>query len=314
MTGAGVAIVYISHRLDEVLEIADEVTVLRDGQAVLTRLAAGMTQDEMVAAIVGRPLADVFPPPTPSRGAHEAVLEIRGLSGGALHGVDLTLHAGEILGVAGLVGSGRTELLRSIFGSYRDATGVIRIGNHEGRSNSPAQAMRRGVAFVPENRSVEAVFPDLSVLKNLSIARLSEFARFGSVDRLRERADATGSVQRYRVRTRNVDAVMSTLSGGNQQKVVVARWLQRGPRILLLDEPTQGVDVGARADIYQLVRAAAAGGTAVILVSSDFEELAEMADRAIVLSDGRVVTEVPGSRLDRHTLTQLVMSSRRVHS
>jgi ribose transport system ATP-binding protein len=301
---AGQTIVYVSHRLSEVLELADRVTVLRDGAQVTTRDAGDLTEGGLVELIAGRGLDRVFPERHGSVG-QDVVMSVRGLVAGPLRGVDLDLHRGEILGVAGLLGSGRTELLRAIFGDLTVTAGEIRLAGEPYRPSCPARAMKAGIALVPEDRGTEGLFASLSVRENFSASVVSRYWSRARLQHRRERADARQLVESYGVRPATDLPIAGTLSGGNQQKIVMARWLRRDPVVLLLDEPTQGVDVQARADIYEHVRRAVAAGTAVLLVTSDFEELAHMADRAVVLREGRVAAEVLGADLDPHRLTEL---------
>jgi len=301
---AGQTIMYVSHRLSEVLELADRVTVLRDGAQVTTRDTGDLTEEGLVELIAGRELDRVFPERHGAVG-QDVVMSVRGLVAGPLRGVDLDLYRGEILGVAGLLGSGRTALLRAIFGDLPVTAGEIRLAGEPYRPSRPARAMKAGIALVPEDRGTEGLFASLSVRENLSASVVSRYWSRTRLQHRRERADARQLVKAYGVRPASDLPIAGTLSGGNQQKVVMARWLRRDPVVLLLDEPTQGVDVQARADIYEHVRRAAAAGTAVLLVTSDFEELAHMADRAVVLREGRVAAEVHGADLDPHRLTEL---------
>ncbi|GAA4701370.1 sugar ABC transporter ATP-binding protein [Pseudonocardia yuanmonensis] len=304
---AGQTILYVSHRMDEVLSLTDAMTVLRDGQHVITCSTEGMTEAEMVSHIVGRPVERVFAEPAADPDTvGEPVLEVDGLAGGPLRGIDLNVRAGEIVGIAGLLGTGRTELLRMIFGDHPVEAGTIRLEGSTVRPRTPGEAMRLGIAHVPEHREAEAAFLDMSVRENLSAAEVVKYWVGGRLDRRRERRDADRAIADFAVRTAGQDALMSSLSGGNQQKVVLARWLRRNPRLLLLDEPTQGVDVGARADVYAAIRAAVNDGMAAVVVSSDFDELAHACDRVLVLRDGRVTAEVRGDDLHRHRLTELV--------
>ncbi|GAA1862406.1 ribose ABC transporter ATP-binding protein RbsA [Pseudonocardia ailaonensis] len=304
---AGQTILYVSHRMDEVLSLTDAMTVLRDGQHVITCSTEGMTEAEMVSHIVGRPVERVFAETAADPDTvGEPVLEVDGLVGGPLRGIDLSVSAGEIVGIAGLLGSGRTELLRMIFGDHPVEAGTIRLAGSTVHPRTPGEAMRLGIAHVPEHREAEAAFLDLSVRENLSAAEVVKYWVGGRLDRRRERQDAERAITDFAVRTAGQDALMSSLSGGNQQKVILARWLRRQPRLLLLDEPTQGVDVGARADVYAAIRAAVNDGMAAVVVSSDFDELAHACDRVLVLRDGRITAEVRGDDLHRHRLTELV--------
>ncbi|MFE7444048.1 sugar ABC transporter ATP-binding protein [Streptomyces chartreusis] len=300
------AVVYVSHRLNEVVSIADDVTVLRDGQVVEQREATGLTTDALIEAIVGQPLNHTF-----VQGAGGTpgarLFEVSGLSGGPLVDVSFAVGRGEIVGIAGLLGSGRSELLRQLFGADRRDGGLVLLDDAVFEPRSTGEAIEAGVAFVPEDRALDATFADLSVVTNLSLARLQKFVG----GRLRvharaERTDAERCIAEYSVRLPRPTAPMSELSGGNQQKVVLARWLERFPRLLLLDEPTQGVDVGSRAEIYRLIRDATDGGMGTVLVSSDLEELAHAADRVVVLSQGRITAEVTRPDLSARRLTDLL--------
>jgi ribose transport system ATP-binding protein len=307
---AGQTIVFVSHRIDEVLAIADAVTVLRDGRDVFTHTADGLSEDELVRQIVGRPLQAVFPrPPEPADDV--ALLEVSQLSGGPLRDVSFTVRHGEVVGLAGLLGSGRTELLRMVFGAFPRAGGRIMLGGEEIAPRDAAAAMRLGIAYVPEDRKLDASFAELSVRANLSAARVGAYRSRGRFRHDRERADARADIERFGIRTAGDSAPLASLSGGNQQKVVLARWLRTAPRLLLLDEPTSGIDVGARADVFAVIDAAVADGLTVLLVSSDFEELSRVVDRVLVLADGRIVADRPAAGLDAQDITELVYSGTR---
>lgn len=301
---AGQTILYVSHRLPEILELADRVTVLRDGIQVATRDIAELDERSLVELIAGRDLERVFPD-RPATVSEEIALSVRGLVAGPLRGVDLDLRRGEVLGVAGLLGSGRTTLLRALFGDINIESGQLTLEGAPFRPRRPASAMRAGVAMVPENRGAEGLFGSLSVRENLSAAVVPRYWSLGRLQHGRERSDASALVGAYAVRPASDAAVAGTLSGGNQQKVVMARWLRRDPVVLLLDEPTQGVDVQARSEIYEHVRRAVAKGSSVLLVTSDFEELAHLSDRVVVLRDGCVAAEARGGDLDPQRLTEL---------
>ena len=301
---AGQAILYVTHRLDEVLSLADRVTILRDGHRTATVDAAGLDEGKLVELIVGRPLDRVFQEPSATRSSDVAI-EVRGLAGGPLRGVDLTLQRGEVLGLAGLLGSGRTELLRMLFGAYPVQAGTIAIDGHEVHFGSSAAAMRAGIAYVPEDRPADATFASMSVRENISAASVGAYFTSLRLQHRREGRDAVAAMREFFVRASSDSQSVATLSGGNQQKVILARWLRRKPRLLLLDEPSQGVDVNARAEIYTLIRRASEAGTAVIVVANDFEELAHASDRVAILRNGRIA-RVVGQPLDGHRLTELV--------
>jgi ribose transport system ATP-binding protein len=301
---AGQTILYVSHRLDEALSVADRVTVLRDGRKVATVDTAGLTEGRLIELIVGRPIERLFP--AVAQDLHdEAVLTVRGACGGPLLGVDLSVRKGEVLGIAGLLGSGRSELLRMIFGAYPMMAGRLTLDGKPYQAESSSAAMSAGVAYVPEDRQADALFHAESVRHNLSAGQAGAYFRRLLFRHGQERRDTSTSISEFLISAVSDRQPVQTLSGGNQQKVVIARWLRQRPRLLLLDEPTQGVDVSARSEIYQLVRRATAAGTSVLLVASDLEELAHVSDRVAVLKGGRIaaVVEQP---LDAHQLTELV--------
>ncbi|TMR01233.1 sugar ABC transporter ATP-binding protein [Actinomadura soli] len=298
----GQTILYVSHRLDEVLSLADSVTVLRDGAVAATRGARGLDQLQLAELMAGRSLGTLYGDENPAAsaagprpaGGPAPVLEARGLSAAGISGIDLEIWAGEIVGLAGLLGSGRSTLLRTIFGAVRPTSGTLTFEGEAIAAPSIKAAMRRGVALVPEDRLADALFHESSVAQNITVATLARYVRWTRLVRSRERDTAAGVIGDLRIKTAGPDQTVTRLSGGNQQKVVVARWLQRAPRLLLLDEPTQGVDVMSRADIYERVRAVAAAGTSVLVASSDVEELAHLCDRVVVLRAGRVTAELSG--------------------
>lgn len=284
----GVAIVYVSHRLGEVLEICDRVTVMRDGATVETRDAAEFTVDRMVSAMVGREMGQVFAKPELTPG--EVRLEVRGATSraGRFREVSLEVRSGEIVGLYGFVGAGRSEFGQSLFGLHRLSAGEILIDGARLNVRSPREAVRKGLAYLPEDRLVQGIFRTHPLRTNASVARLRELSRFGWVVGAKERALAGRVMSDTNVRARSMEQPIGTLSGGNQQKVVFGRWQSTDPRVLVLDEPTRGVDVGAKAEIHKLVCDMAAKGAAVLLISSELPEVMAMSDRVATLSEGRV--------------------------
>ncbi|MDQ7905754.1 sugar ABC transporter ATP-binding protein [Phytohabitans sp. ZYX-F-186] len=282
----GQSILYVSHRLDEILEHADTVTVLRDGRHVATRPVAGLDRAQLTGLIVGQQ-RDLVEKREPRPIAPEVAVTVRGLSGGPLRGIDLDVRRGEILAVAGLVGSGRTSLVETIFGVHRPAGGRVEVNGRRLRPGSVPDAVAAGLAYVPEDRARHAAFTNLGLEMNLSAASLRRYRR-GWLRRGPELRDAAEDIRRYSIRAPGPRAALGQLSGGNQQKAILARWLRTRPAVLLLDEPTQGVDVGARAEIYTQIEKAVDGGTSVLLVTSDLDELLHLADRVVVLANGRV--------------------------
>ena len=304
LTATGLAVVLITHRLDEVVGVADRVSVLRDGQLIASVDGRGLTEEQLIEYIVGRPLGAVFPEmPEPSGG--QAALTVENLTAGPLRDISLTVRRGEVVGIAGLLGTGRTTLLRAIYGDLTPSSGRVLAGDRELSGHGPPEAIAAGIGYVPEDRKREAIFGDLSVQANLLLASTPEFWRRYGMAARQEKSEAQALVTRFGIKAPGTANPISALSGGNQQKAVLARWLRRHPALLLLDEPTQGVDIGARADIYRIIRAAVEQGTAVLMVASDFDELARVCDRVLVLRRGRIVTEVQPPDLDHEHLTHL---------
>jgi ribose transport system ATP-binding protein len=312
LTAQGVAVVYISHRLEEIREIGDRITVLKDGRTVATGLAVQATPTaELIRLMTGRSIEYVFPPRTTVRAAGEPVLEVRDLAlPGAFRDVSFTVHAGEILGLAGLVGAGRSEILETLYGARRASSGTVSVADRRLRRGSVAAAVKAGVGLCPEERKSQGLLLDEAVYRNITMASLDRFARGGFLDSSQERRRADELAEQLDVRPRSTTRAVRTLSGGNQQKVVLARWLLRDCRVLLLDEPTRGVDVGARTEIYALVRSLADAGLAVVVVSSEVEEVLGLADRVLVVREGVVVHEAPAEELDESKVLDLVMEGR----
>jgi ribose transport system ATP-binding protein len=303
----GIGIVYISHRLPEIFELSDRVTVLRDGRTVETVETESTNRDALVAMMVGRDLTGIFRKVSHAR--EEVTLSVRDLaSDGGLDGVSFDLHAGEVLGVYGLLGSGRTELARAIVGADRVVAGTIELDGAPARLGAPSAAVRRGVGLVPEERVSQGTFQGLSVRENLTAARGDLVATHGWVRGGRERRRAREVVERLRIRTRSIEAPVSTLSGGNQQKVVFGRWLIGDTRVLVLDEPTAGVDVGAKEEIYGIISDLAAGGTAVLLMSSELPELLGLADRLLVMRDGHAAGLLDRERMSEAAALELALA------
>ncbi|MGY1633351.1 sugar ABC transporter ATP-binding protein [Geodermatophilus sp. SYSU D01186] len=316
LTAHDVAVVYISHRLEEIRQVGDRITVLKDGRTVATGLPARTTATrEVITLMTGRDIEYVFPerrtrPHTDER----PLLEVEGLGlRGRFADVSFSVHAGEIVGLAGLVGSGRSEILETVYGARRATAGTVRVGGRRLRPGDVGGAVSAGVGLAPEERKSQALLLGESVSRNISISSLRRFARAGFLSRGSEKAAAREQVQALDVRPADVDREVRTLSGGNQQKVVLARWLLRDCHVLLLDEPTRGVDVGARAEIYALIRELADRGVAVVVVSSEIPEVLGLADRVLVVADGRVLAEEPAGALDEHRVLDLVMEDAAAH-
>jgi ribose transport system ATP-binding protein len=307
LTAQGIAVVYISHRLEEIRDIGDRVTVLKDGRTTAANLPAHTTPTrELVGRMTGRSIEYVFPP----RIAKEPAAPLLEVSGLTREGefADVTLHvgAGEIVGIAGLVGSGRSELLETIFGARRADSGTVIMAGK--RVTGVGAAVRAGVGMAPEERKSQALLLDEPIYRNMTLASFAGFAHGGFTDAAGEKAAARTIADALELRPRDVTRPVRTLSGGNQQKVVVGRWLLGRTRLLLLDEPTRGVDVGARAELYQVIHDLAAGGVGVLLVSSEVPEVLGLSDRVLVMREGRIVHEAPAADLDEATVLDLVMA------
>ena len=284
----GVGIVYISHRLDEVLALGDRISVLRDGEMVATRSRMAVDRRELVRLMVGRDLTTVYPGRSGQPG--DVALEVRGLSSLAagLHDVSLEVRHGEILGIAGLVGSGRTELAETIFGVRALDEGTVLVDGVAARIAAPSDAIAHRIAYVPEDRRQHGVVLPMSVAANTSLASLAAVSHLGIIEPAAERRLAERAVGDLGVKTASVDAPVDSLSGGNQQKVALARWLTTEPRILILDEPTQGVDVGAKAELHAIINRLADAGAAVVMISSELPEVIALSDRVAVMRGGTI--------------------------
>jgi ribose transport system ATP-binding protein len=306
----GVAVVYISHRLEEIRRIGHRVTVLKDGRTVAAGLDAASTPtSELVNLMSGRMVETVFPVREESTVDEELeVLVVDGLTrAGEFTDITFTVHAGEIVGIAGLVGSGRSELLETVFGARRPDSGTVLVNGRRLPPGSVTAAVNAGVGLAPEERKSQGLLLDLSVANNVTLASLEKYSTVGFTDRRRELRDARATLQRLDLRPADPRRIMRTLSGGNQQKAVVARWLVHGCKVLLLDEPTRGVDVGARAELYRLIHELAAAGVAVVLVSSEMPEVIGLSDRVLVLREGRRVLDAPAGELTEAAVLDLVM-------
>ena len=295
----GVGIIYISHRLEELPQVADRVTALRDGALVGTRPMGEVNRADLIRMMVGRELSAVFPKAEVDIG--DVVLEVTGLGcrAGGVRDVSLNVRAGEILGLAGLVGAGRTELARTLFGLTPADSGAIFLRGERVTIGTPAEAIARGIAYVPEDRRRHGVILEMPVAANETLATLRRVSSFGFIDFAKERAVAADLVRRLGVKTASIDTPAGNLSGGNQQKVALARWLAASPAVLILDEPTQGVDVGAKAEIHRLMGELAGRGLAIVMISSELPEVIGMSDRVAVMHGGTVV-----GTMDRASATQ----------
>jgi ribose transport system ATP-binding protein len=302
----GLALLYISHRMHEIAELADDCTVFRNGRNVATYRAGTMSDDEVVELMIGREYSHVFPPKPPlAASAAPPVLEARGLSwSGRLNDISLAVRAGEVVGLGGLDGQGQRELLLALFGVLRGVSGQILIDGAPVRVASPSAAKSRGIgmALIPEDRKTEGLMLPMSVSVNLSFAALDRISTGGIVDRDKERRLTAEMIELLAIRTAGAELPVGALSGGNQQKVVIAKWLMVAPRIILLNDPTRGIDVGTKAEIYQLLRKLAASGAAILFYSTDYDELIGCCDRVLVLYDGAVKRELAGAEITERAL------------
>lgn len=290
----GRSVIFISHRLDEIMAVSDRVTVLKDGQLVATRSAAELSKEEIVRLMVGRRLAEVFPPKGSAIG-ETPLLTVDTLSTPSVHDVSFVLRSGEVLGVAGLEGQGQRELVRSLFGLDPIQGGSLALGGQVLRLRSPQDAIRAGITFVSDDRKGEGLALVLSVRENAALPNLPRWSSGGFVHQNQERTTVGRIIEAIGVRTPSLEQPVRLLSGGNQQKTVLAKWLIDTPRVLLFAEPTRGIDVGARFEIYQLMRDLANNGAGIIMVSSDLIELIGMSDRIVVMRGGRLAAEMPGN-------------------
>jgi ribose transport system ATP-binding protein len=306
LRGDGLALLYISHRMNEIAELADECTVFRNGRNVASYEAGTKTDNEVVELMIGREYKNVFPPkPAPKPAAAPAVIECRNLSwAGRLNDISFGVKAGEVVGLGGLDGQGQRDLLLAFFGVLRGVSGEILVDGKQVAINSPSTARkaRIGMALIPEDRKTEGLMLPMSVRDNLSFATLDRLASMGVIDRTAEARSIDDMIKLLAIRTAGTDIPVAALSGGNQQKVVIAKWLMRHPRIILLNDPTRGIDVGTKQEIYQLLRKLADEGAAILFYSTDYDELIGCCDRVLVLYDGSVRRELAGSEVTEHAL------------
>lgn len=303
----GVAIIYISHKMEEILEISDEVSIMRDGKMIGTWHANELTTDLIISKMVGRDLTHRFPPRSNVPG--EVILQAIDLTSSvakSFQSVSFELRRGEILGIGGLVGSQRTELIESLFGLRALERGKFLISGKEVRIKSPTDAKRHKIALLTEERRVTGIFPVLPVLENTAMAKLAYYeTKYFLLDEKKRREDAENSIEKLRVKTPSIKTLMKNLSGGNQQKVLFARWLLTEPDILLLDEPTRGIDVGAKYEIYTIIAELAKQGKSIIMISSEMPELLGMSDRIMVMCEGRLTGIIPGQGATEEDIMRL---------
>lgn len=285
----GISIIYISHKLDEIFDICDVVTVMRDGHVIDTRDVSDISRSEMISMMVGRTIENEFPPRPNCAG--ETILEVKNINTNKLKNAQLTLKKGEILGIVGLVGSGRTETVRAIFGADKVKEKKIRLQGEEIEIVSPRNAIDQGIAMVPEDRKLQGLLMRFSVERNISLARLASLVSFGFIRENEEKQMGVRQIESLDIRTPSPKTKIQSLSGGNQQKAILGRWLELKPRILILDEPTKGIDVGAKYEIYLIMKKIVEDGGSIILISSELPEVLNMSNRVITISDGEITGE-----------------------
>ena len=308
LRAAGVAIIYISHRLEEIFRIADRVTVLKDGVRVATRPVTGVNRDQLISLMVGRPLSDVFPPRRAIPQEAPVLLRAEGIKVGTrVRNASFTLRSGEIVGLAGLVGSGRTELAQAIFGGVPFDAGKVEIEGTVFAKTSPRSSIEAGVGLLTEDRKGEGLLMHLSVAANIVAPRLSEIARGPFIDLRAEYRIGAQEIARFSVAASGPQAVVAGLSGGSQQKVLFSRWVRACRRVLLLDEPTRGVDVGAKVEIYRIIRQLADSGFAILMISSELLEIVGMCDRALVMCEGAITGELAGGAITEEAIMTLAL-------
>lgn len=297
-----IAVVYISHRMSEIFEIADEITILRDGRQVIAGPVSEFDENKVIRHMVGRELNDIF---TREKGAPgEEVLRVENLSRkGAFEPISFSVHAGEVLGFSGLMGAGRTEIMRCIFGLDRPDSGAIYLGGKKLEIRCPLDAIKAGIAMVSEDRRREGIIPHMTVRENTTLAALPWISRFGWIDAKKDLSITEEYIDSLNVKTPSTEQLIMNLSGGNQQKVCLAKWLNRSPKVVILDEPTRGIDVGAKAEIHRLIDRLTKQGIAVIMISSELPEIIGACDRIVVLYEGRMMKEYPsGSRVTQEQI------------
>lgn len=300
----GVSIIYISHRMEEIFELCDRITVLRDGMYINTKKIAETDMTDVIRMMIGREIGERYPERNGNPGG--VVFEVNGLScPGVFQNIRFQVHAGEVLGVAGLMGAGRTEIMHAIFGDMEHTTGEILIDGSAVTIKSPVDAMKNGIGFITEDRKTEGLMVADSIAKNISIANLKKISANGVLNAAREKSLVQKAIEDLRIKCTSGEQSCENLSGGNQQKVVFSKWIRTDPKILILDEPTRGVDIGAKKEIYGIINQLAANGVAIIMVSSELPEVLGMSDRIMVIHEGRVSGIVDNDNITQETVMVL---------
>lgn len=305
----GVAVIYISHRLEEIFEICDRAIILRDGEQVGETLIKDTTRRELIRMMIGRELTSYYPEHT-SRASEEVVMSVRGLCGNGTRDISFELHRGEILGVAGLVGAGRTELMTVLFCDAKRESGTVTVNGKQFNGKHPWHAIANGIAYLPEDRKRLGLLLDKSVAANTTLASIKKYCRFGVIDAKRELASIKYYCDKLEVKTAGYDKEVQYLSGGNQQKVIVGKWLDTDSDIIIFDEPTRGIDVGTKHEIYAIIDQLADDGHSILMVSSEFEELIGVADRILVMAEGALVGSVEKEQFNKELLLDMASGDR----
>lgn len=305
----GMAIIYISHKMDEIFRISDTITVLRDGKYIETRPAKELDHDTLVKLMVGRKISELFPKVNSTKG--DVALEVEGLTKrGLFENIGFKVRKGEVFGIAGLMGAGRTDVMETVFGLRRADAGSVKVHGRAVQINSPASAIKNRIALITEDRKMKGLNLEASVRDNISLVSLKNFSRFGQVLQFKkENQAADAEIEKLRIKTRGRDQVVKTLSGGNQQKVVLAKWLLNEPEIIVLDEPTRGIDIGAKAEIYKIIAQLAEQGRAIVMISSELEEILGLCDRVIVLYHGRITAEFERRAFNQEDIIKAAMGN-----
>ncbi|MHA7178273.1 sugar ABC transporter ATP-binding protein [Arthrobacter sp. Sr24] len=309
LKASGIAVIYISHRLEEIRQIGDRITVIKDGRTMATNLPVETTPtSELIKLMTGRDIKNVFPEVQDVAPDAAVVLEVKDLAlSGVFSGVNFEVRAGEVVGLAGLVGSGRSEILETVYGARKASSGTVKMSGKPVARGSVRAAVAAGMGLSPEERKSQGLILDEPIYRNITLASFDRWAKGGMVNEKAEREVSHEQLEALELRPAEPDRITRTLSGGNQQKILLARWLVHGTELLLLDEPTRGVDVGARAEIYALIRKLADAGNAVVVVSSEIDEVLGLSNRVLVIADGRVIHTSPAATLDEHGVLDLVM-------
>ena len=301
----GVSIIYISHRLDEVMYLSDRIVVLRDGEYIDTLITSETNVDELIRLMVGRDLKESYPPRDVKINSEEIVLELQNVSGNGTEDINLKVRKGEVLGLGGLVGAGRTELGQLIFGSAHKTSGKIIFKGKEINPKNPRQAIDLGIALVPEDRKRHGILAEISVKNNINMPIYKKISRMSVIQSKKEVENATTYQESLLIKTPTIHQNVKNLSGGNQQKVILGRWLAANSELIIFDEPTRGIDVGAKFEIYKLINSLVESGKTIILISSEMEELMGMSDRIIVLAEGRITGELQRDQFDQEAIMRL---------